>query len=109
MHGKGSKDRTVPLTPTVARRLMELPDGWAFPGDLDGHLSPRWIGHIVTDLLGGDWTMHKLRHSAGTNFYLHGDLAIAQRLLGHASPATTMIYVKLPDDRLRATVLAAAS
>lgn len=109
VHGKGSKDRVVPLTPSMAQRLLELPEGWAFPGDYDGHLSPRWIGKRVTMLLGGDWTMHKLRHSAGTRFYLHGDLAIAQKLLGHASPATTMIYVKLPDERLRNTVLAAAS
>lgn len=108
VHGKGGKRRVVPLTVATADHLLELPDGWAFPGDMDGHLSPRWIGRRVADLLGGGWTMHKLRHSAGTAFYLHGDLAIAQKLLGHASPATTMIYVKLPDERLRATVLAAA-
>lgn len=109
VHGKGGKTRTVPLTPSMATKLLALEPGWAFPGDDDGHLSARWIGRRVTLLLGGTWTMHKLRHSAGTAFYLHGDLAIAQRLLGHASPATTMIYVKLPDERLRATVLAAAS
>jgi len=109
VHGKGGKRRTVPLTPSMARRLRDLPAGWAFPGDDHGHLSARWIGKRVAQLLDGDWTMHKLRHSAGTAFYLHGDLAIAQKLLGHASPATTLIYVKLPDDRLRATVMAAAS
>ena len=109
VHGKGSKKRTVPLTPSMARALLALPEGWAFPGDIEGHLSPRWIGKVVAELLGGGWTMHKLRHSAGTNFYLHGDLAIAQKLLGHASPTTTMIYVKVPDDSLRATLLAAAS
>ena len=109
VHGKGSKKRVVPLTPSMARSLLELEEGWAFPGDDEGHLSPRWIGKNVAELLGGGWTMHKLRHTAGTAFYLHGDLAIAQKLLGHASPATTLVYVKLPDDRLRATVLAAAS
>ena len=109
VHGKGGKQRVMPLTPGTANRLRDLPEGWAFPGDMDGHLSPRWIGRRVADLLGGGWTMHKLRHSAGTAFYLHGDLAIAQKLLGHASPATTMLYVKLPDERLRNTVLAAAS
>jgi len=109
VHGKGSKKRVVPLTPRLAIDLLSLEPGYAFPGSDNGHLSPRWIGRRVADLLGGGWTMHKLRHSAGTGFYLHGDLAIAQKLLGHASPATTMIYVKLPDERLRATVLAAAS
>lgn len=109
VHGKGGKDREVPLTLSLAAELLALPAGWCFPGDFDGHLSPRWIGRKVADLLGDGWTMHKLRHSAGTNFYLHGDLAIAQRLLGHASPATTMIYVKLPDERLRATIVASST
>lgn len=112
VRGKGGKDRTIPLTPRCARQLLELEPGWAFPSDEQstlGHVTPRWIGHRISDLLGAGWTMHKLRHSAGTAFYIHGDLAIAQRLLGHSSPATTMIYVKLPDERLRATILAAAS
>lgn len=109
VHGKGGKRRQVPLTPSMARKLRDRPQGWAFPGDDEGHLSARWIGRRVAQLLDGQWTMHKLRHAAGTAFYLHGDLAIAQKLLGHASPATTLIYVKLPDERLRATVLAASS
>lgn len=109
VHGKGGKKRIVPLTGQVARLLLDLPAGHAFPGDDDGHLSPRWIGKRVAQLLDGDWTIHKLRHAAGTKFYLHGDLPTAQKLLGHSSPATTMRYVKLPDDRLRATVMAAAS
>lgn len=109
VHGKGSKTRVVPLTPSMAHQLADLPNGWAFPGDDHGHLSPRWIGKRVAQLLDGDWTMHKLRHTAGTGFYMHGDLAIAQKLLGHASPATTLVYVKLPDSRLRETVMAAAS
>jgi len=109
VHGKGSKKRVVPLTDALAYQLRQLPHGWAFPGDDAGHLSPRWIGKQVAQLLGGGWTMHKLRHSAGTGFYLHGDLAIAQKLLGHASPATTLVYVKLPDERLRETVRRAAA
>lgn len=110
VHGKGAKRRIVPLTDQMAYQLRRLPEGWAFPGDDAGHLSPRWIGKRAAQLLDGPWTLHKLRHSAATAFYLHGDLAIAQRLLGHASPATTLIYAKLPDERLRATVnLAAAS
>jgi integrase/recombinase XerC len=109
VHGKGGHDRTVPLTPRMAHSLLDLGEGWAFPGDFDGHLSPRWIGRKVADLLDGDWTMHKLRHSAATRFYMNGDLPTAQKLLGHKSPATTMIYVKLPDERLRAAVLASAS
>lgn len=109
VHGKGAKKRIVPLTPGMARKLRDRSKGHAFPGDVDGHLSPRWIGKRIAYLLDGDWTLHKLRHAAGTNFYLHGDIVIAQKLLGHASPATTLVYVKVPDERLRDTVLAAAS
>ncbi len=36
------------------------------------------------------------------------DLLAVQRLLGHASPATTQIYVAVSDDALRAAVAAAA-
>jgi len=109
VQGKGSKTRRVPLTPQMAAMLLALPSGWAFPGDHDGHISPRWIGKRATDLLDGDWTIHKLRHRAVTSWYLtHGEF-VAQELAGHASPATTRIYVKLPDERLRAAILAGAA
>jgi len=105
VHGKGGHERDVPLDHGMAARLLALPVGYAFPGDDNGHISPRWIGKRATLLLDGDWTLHKLRHAAGTGWYMHGDLALAQKLLGHKSPVTTLAYVKLPDERLRQTVL----
>ena len=108
VHGKGRRERDVPLTPRLALELRTLPHGWAFPGDEDGHLSARWVGKLATRVLPDEWTLHTLRHSFGTRVYAHADLAVAQDLLGHASPATTRIYVQVPNERLRSAVLAAA-
>lgn len=110
VHGKGLKNRTVPLTDGVAVDLLALPSGYAFPGNIDGHLSARWVGKIVTRLMPGRWTMHTLRHRFATRAYsVDRDVFTVQELLGHASPATTRRYVAVPRDGLRATVQAASS
>lgn len=110
VHGKGSKERTVPLLDDVAAELRRLPVGYAFPGADHGHLSPRWIGKVITNLLPEGWTLHKMRHRAATRFHeaSGGDVFQVQELLGHASPVTTRAYVKVRNDKLRATVNAAA-
>lgn len=110
VHGKGGKERVVPLTSGIAHELRSLPAGWAFPGDYEGHLSPRWVGTLVGRLLPGGHTMHGLRHRFATRSYeVDHDLAVVQELLGHASPATTRIYVAVGRDRLRATVEAVSA
>ncbi|WP_223693807.1 tyrosine-type recombinase/integrase [Leifsonia poae] len=108
VHGKGSKERDVPLTPRLALELRTLPPGWAFPGSDGGHLSPRWVGKLATVVLPDEWTLHTLRHSFGTRTYQHSDVFVVQSLLGHASPATTRLYVQVADESLRRAVLAAA-
>lgn len=42
-------------------------------------------------------TVHKLRHSFATDYYLRNDLYKTQEQLGHASPETTEIYAHLTD------------
>ncbi|MCU1527930.1 MAG: site-specific tyrosine recombinase XerD, partial [Frondihabitans sp.] len=69
VHGKGQKDRVVPCPPGIVTALQRLPHGYAFPGDDNGHLSPRWVGKLATGLLEGEWTMHKLRHRFATMAY----------------------------------------
>lgn len=110
VHGKGNRERVVPLTEDVARLLRGLPRGWAFPGEDGGHLSPRWVGRLATRLLPDGWTLHKLRHRAATRWHEASghDVFVVQELLGHASPVTTRAYVKIRTDRLRETVNAAA-
>lgn len=110
VHGKGGKQRTLPLPPLLAAELRSLPAGWAFPGDVGGHLSPRWVGTLVSRLMPAPWTMHTLRHRfADRTHQVEHDLVIVQELLGHASIVTTRAYVPVRRDRLRSTVEAAAA
>lgn len=112
VHGKGGRQRLVPLLDDVAADLRAQGKGWAFPGRTErGHLSPRWVGKIIASLLLEDYTMHKLRHRAGTRWYESSghDLFATQELLGHASPATTRVYVRVDAARLRTTVRKGAS
>lgn len=107
VHGKGDKDRCLPLPDSVAAELRALPYGWAFPGSDKGHLSAAWVGKLIARLMPGVWTMHTLRHRFGTQAYaVDRDILVVQELLGHASPVTTRRYVRVPDESLRRTMLA---
>lgn len=102
VHGKGRKERTVPLSGSLASALMALPQGYFFPGQCNGHLSPEYVGKLVTRLMPDAWTMHTLRHRFATAAYaVDKDLFAVQDLLGHASPATTRAYVQIPNASLR--------
>jgi integrase len=111
VHGKGGRERLVPLLDDVAAELRSLPDGYAFPGRDGGHLSPRWVGRLVTRLLEGDWTTHKLRHRAATAWWEASghDVLTVGELLGHADPKTTKLYVRVPTAHLRGIVERAVS
>lgn len=110
VHGKGARDRLVPLPSILAHELRERPPGWVFPGDDGGHLSPRWVGKLVGRLLPDGYTMHSLRHRAATRWYgVNHDLLTVGDLLGHASPVTTRLYVRVPDEARRALVVAGAA
>jgi len=105
VRGKGDRVRVVPLTDDLAGELRALGPGWAFPGQVGGHLSPWWCGRLVADLLPDGLTMHTLRHRFATRAYAAtSDLLAVQQLLGHASPATTRAYVRVDDAARRALV-----
>lgn len=105
VHGKGSRDRIVALPDSLARALRELPDGFAFPGAIAGHLSARWVGKLVGQMLPVGVTMHQLRHLCATelNDDTH-DLRAIQELLGHASVATTERYIAVRPGAVRQMV-----
>lgn len=105
VHGKGDKPRTVPLTGAMAEALLER-EGWLFPGDDAGHVSPRWLGKRVNRLLEDDWTIHKLRHRAATRFWIasDGDPYAVAELMGWSNLAMVRTYVAVPTDRLRAVL-----
>lgn len=106
VHGKGDKERVVPLPGSLARSIQDAPAGYLFPGDWGpGHLSPAYVGKRIRDLMPEGWTMHTLRHRFGTRAYaLRSDLLLVQELLGHASPSTTRRYVELDRRRMRSLV-----
>lgn len=109
VHGKGRKERIVPLSDDVAAMLRALPSGWAFPGFSDGHLSAGHVGVLMARSLPDDWTAHSLRHAFATRAYrATGNLAAVQEILGHESPETTRGYILLDPTELRGVVDAAA-
>lgn len=105
VHGKGGKERTVALPESLGRALAFAEPGYLFPGDDDGHLSPRYVGKLIRDLLPGEWTMHTLRHRFGTRLYGYTrDVLLVQEAMGHASPSTTRIYIPYDSERGRAAI-----
>ena len=105
VHGKGGRTRIVPLPDSLGRTLAACPEGYVFPGNDAGHLSPRYVGKLIRDLLPDQWTMHTLRHRFATRLYAHTrDLLGVQGMLGHATPTTTRRYVQWDTAKMRAAV-----
>ena len=110
VHGKGGKDRVVPLMPDVARMIRDAQPGWVFPNGMGSHLTPAHVGVIFRRALDGVATAHQLRHRFATRTYqATKDIRAVQELLGHASVATTQRYTKVADNALRIAVQSAAS
>lgn len=110
VHGKGGKDRTLPLPAGIAAGLAGSGPGYLFPGEDHGHLSPQYVGKLVGAALPAGATMHQLRHRFATLAYqATRDLLTTQQVLGHASPATTQRYVAVADTQARALMAAVAA
>jgi len=97
IHGKGGKDRTVPLHPLVAATLGPLPSrGWLFRRPDGQPLSAAQVSIAMRTHMrdhGVDATGHQLRHWFATRLYrATHDLRLTQEVLGHANPSTTAIY-----------------
>ncbi|WP_289097464.1 tyrosine-type recombinase/integrase [uncultured Bifidobacterium sp.] len=108
VHGKGGKQRIVPLTEELAQAITAA-GGYLFPGRWGGHVEESYVGKRVSRLLPPGYSCHKLRHRFATVAYTdsHDMLAVA-RALGHSSTDTTQAYVALPEEALRALTEAAA-
>ena len=94
-HGKGDKQRYVPLHPEVLQALKDLPmpdAGRFWPEETADSVSTK--GNRFLKSLGISATMHQLRHHFGTSVYRAsgGDIVLTQGLLGHSSIATTQTY-----------------
>ncbi len=127
VHGKGNKTARVPVPADLAAQIragapghspgLGYPrGGWLFPGQIDGHLSPRHVGDLCAAELREqqeageqDWTTHKLRHRFGTRALRRTkNIRAVQEALRHASVATTEIYCAVEKKEVREAVNAAA-
>jgi len=107
VHGKGGKERPVPLLPAVRAEIEARPAGFLFPGRFGGHLHPATVQRWIRAASGS--SPHPFRHRFATRAYAGTrDLRGVQEALGHASAETTQVYVALADDALEAVVRAAA-
>lgn len=104
VHGKGGKDRVVPMSIKSAKVLskwMSKHQGvFVFPSQQSEHLTPNSLLKIVKrvgDRAGvTDVYCHRFRHSFALSFLRHGGSAIVlQKLLGHSSLTMTTVYVAL--------------
>ena len=117
--GKGNKERIVYLNDACIHALEQyLPIRAAlvtakdrdalFISRNDKRLTPRRVEQIVEECLkkaglsGKGYSPHKLRHTAATLMYQHGqvDIRVLKELLGHANLSTTEIYTHVSNTQL---------
>lgn len=113
VRGKGGVSSTVPVHPVVAVLADSMPrKGYWFPSDSKaGHVSRVTVSQAITRAIrraGVSGTPHGLRHHFGTQSLRAsgGDLRTTQRLMRHASPATTAGYTQVLDETAHRAVAA---
>jgi integrase/recombinase XerD len=115
LHGKGSKDRKVPMSLELRKRLfmfqkkVEHKDGLVFATRGGTKQGRRNVLRDVKNLcreLGFEppaRTLHAMRHSMASNWIRRGgSVATLQRMLGHTTITMTMRYVHLQTEDLKA-------
>lgn len=100
--GKGQKWRVVALSSALLTRLGDpVPGGSVLTGTgkfWGSGYAERRVNRTLARL-GAEATSHQLRHRYGTRGWRAShDLVALGRQMGHASPATTMIYTLEDDD-----------
>ena len=104
VHGKGRKDRIVPLSTNLAHEIAKLPAGWFFPGEGEnGHICGDTVYRLIRKTTGS--APHSFRRKFATDIWkATGDVLKVQELLGHESLATTQMYLFSTQDDLRLAV-----
>jgi integrase/recombinase XerD len=118
-HGKGSKERIVPLGREAARAIERYqrsgrpelvngePQPKLFVNFRGGALSRQGLYKIIQRHakavgLDGKMSPHTLRHTFATHLLSGGcDLRSVQEMLGHADVATTQLYTHLSRERIK--------
>lgn len=119
--GKGNKERLVYLNDACMTAVNEylaerkgenLPyphQNALFISRNHRRISPKTVQHIVKTYLekaglgGQGFSTHKLRHTAATLMYQHGqvDIRVLKDILGHSNLGTTQIYTHVSDSQIK--------
>lgn len=120
--GKGNKERIVYLNEAckdaIKKYLAVRPvDGVKdknalFLSRLKKRISPKTVQHMVyktineTGLEGRGYSVHKLRHTAATLMYQHGnvDIRVLKDILGHENLGTTEIYTHVSSTQMHEAI-----
>ena len=122
--GKGNKERTVYLNEACLKAInsyLSFRDNskvsdenkkFLFLSNRNLPINKRTVELLVKKHIGnagivdGKYTPHKLRHTAATLMYKHGnvDIRSLQSILGHENISTTQIYTHIDDEALRDAV-----
>ncbi|MFS4457141.1 site-specific tyrosine recombinase/integron integrase [Maribacter sp. 2304DJ31-5] len=109
--GKGNKDRIVPLSERILLMLREYykeftPVHYLFEGQKRGKYTTSSFNKLLKAAakrarINKPITAHTLRHSYATHLLEKGtDIRVIQKLLGHNSIKTTMIYTQVTEPTL---------
>lgn len=119
--GKGNKERIVYLNDAcqnaIAAYMAVRPNDSISPSDKNAlfisrnnkRISNKTVQYIVKKYLekaglgGQGLSTHKLRHTAATLMYQHGnvDIRVLKDILGHANLGTTQIYTHISDNQIK--------
>jgi site-specific recombinase XerD len=104
LHGKGDKQRVIPLHPEVALGLVGVPESGPVYLNAKGHqISANSVSSRANRYLhsvGVPESLHQCRHWFATAVYRESlDLRLTQELMGHASPTTTAGYAAWSPER----------
>ena len=115
VHGKGSKERMTYMTAVTAKHLLayirsrkEKESPMLFCNHEGGAFSSKWIQKLVKQIgkraSVDDVHPHRFRRTFATNLVNRGmDIQEVQKLLGHSSINTTLVYVATDDKKVRAS------
>ncbi len=108
---KGNKDRIIPLSEKLLIMLRTYykeysPKEFMFEGQKGGRYTTSSFGKLLKRAaqkakINKDITAHTLRHSYATHLLEKGtDIRVIQKLLGHNSIKTTMLYTQVAEPTL---------
>ena len=125
LHGKGKKDRIVPLHQRLVKELSDYvlttrkdllksnESKYVFLNNKGVNITSRGIRMVVNKILldSGESlkiSPHTLRHTFATHLLNNGaDLRTVQELLGHEHLSSTQIYTKVSNEKLRESYMSA--